>query len=51
LWRFDLDLTARGRRIADFAPGLSFSVSRNDSNLTLYAYERRFAGVGFTREF
>jgi tetratricopeptide (TPR) repeat protein len=50
-WRFDLDLTARDWRIADFAPRLSLSVGRNDSNLALYAYERRFAGIGFTREF
>lgn len=51
LWRFDLDLTARDWRIADFAPRLSFSVGRNDSNLALYEYKRRFAGIGFTREF
>ncbi len=51
LWRFDLDLTARDWRIADFAPRLSFSIGRNDSNLVLYAYKRRFAGIGFTREF
>jgi len=51
LWRLDLDLTARDWRIADFAPRLSFSAGRNDSNLALYEYKRRFAGIGFTREF
>lgn len=51
LWRFDLDLTARDWRLAGFAPRLSYSVGRNDSNLPLYEYERSFAGIGVTREF
>lgn len=51
LWRFDLDLTARDWRLAGFAPRLSYSVGRNDSNLPLYEYKRSFAGIGVTREF
>lgn len=51
LWRVDFDLTARDWQIGGFAPRLSFSLGRNESNLALYEYERRFAGIGFTRDF
>lgn len=51
IWRVDLELTARDWQLAGFAPRLSISFSRYDSNLALYDFRRRFAGVGFTREF
>lgn len=51
LWRVDLELTARDWQIGGFAPRLTLSLGRNDSNLALYEYKRRFGGIGFTREF
>lgn len=50
-WRVDLELTARDWRLGGFAPRLSIGLAHYDSNLALYDFRRRFAGIGFTREY
>lgn len=47
----EVDVTARDWSMAGFAPKLVLSASRNASNVPLYGYQRRFVGVGVTREF
>lgn len=51
LLRLDFALTARDWTVYGFAPRLTLSAARNSSTIPLFAYRRRFAGIGFTREF
>jgi hypothetical protein len=47
----DVGITARDWSFQGIAPTLMLSAGRNQSSIPLYTYERRFVGVGLTREF
>ncbi len=51
LAQIDLDVTARDWSFSGFAPKVLMSVGHNDSTIPLYSYDRRFLGIGITREF
>jgi len=50
-WRIELSLTNRLLTFKGFAPRLTFGLAERDSNIDLYAYERRYVRAGITREF
>lgn len=49
--RVDLEVGLRALSFRNFAPALFLSRIRNDSNIGLYAWDRRLAGVGLTTRF
>jgi hypothetical protein len=51
LVQIDLDVTARDWSFYGFAPKVLMSVGHNHSTIPLYSYDRRFLGIGITREF
>ena len=50
-WRVELTLANRLLTFKGFAPRLTLSAAERDSDIELYAYDRRYVRVGFTREF
>ncbi len=50
-WRAELTLAHRLLTFKGFAPRLTLGAAERDSNIDLYAYDRRYVRVGFTREF
>ena len=51
LVQIDLDVTARDWSFHGFAPKVLMSVGHNHSTIALYSYDRRFLGIGMTRQF
>ena len=51
LVQIDLDVTARDWSFYGFAPKVLMSVGHNHSTISLYSYDRRFFGIGVTRQF
>ncbi|MCC7548730.1 MAG: DUF560 domain-containing protein [Burkholderiales bacterium] len=50
-WRVELTLANRLLTFKGFAPRLTLGAAERDSSIDLYAYDRRYVRVGFTREF
>jgi len=50
-WRVELSLTNRALVIKGFAPRLTLGAVERDSTIDLYAFDRRYVRLGFTREF
>ena len=50
-WRVELTLANRLLTFKGFAPRLTLGAAERDSDIDLYAYDRRYVRVGFTREF
>ncbi|MCW5620009.1 MAG: DUF560 domain-containing protein [Burkholderiales bacterium] len=50
-WRVELSLTNRLLTFRGFAPRLTLGAVDRDSNIGLYAFDRRYVRIGVTREF